>query len=140
MVHEVRPSGSFEDALLEALDEVLPEAEAVYLYGSRASGDSRSGSDVDLAVLAPHPIARDRLARAREQIAERAGQDVDLVDLIRAPTVLRAQIVSTARLVRDRHPAHRERFEIYVYSAYARLNEERRGILERIRAEGRIHG
>jgi len=140
MVREARPSRSLEDALLEALDEALPEAEAVYLYGSRASGDARPGSDVDLAVLAPHPIASDRLARARERIAEQAGHDVDLVDLVRAPTVLRAQIVSTGRLVRDRHPAHRERFEIYVYSAYARLNEERRGILERIRAEGRIHG
>ena len=112
----------------------------MYLFGSLASGDARPDSDVDLAVLAPRPLPHDRLVRVREELAERLRRDVDLVDLARAPTVLQAQIVSTGRVLRDLDPAGRERFETYVYSAYARLNEERRGILERIRSEGRIHG
>lgn len=132
--------GSLEETLLAAIDRALPEADTVYLYGSRASGHAREGSDVDLGVLAAEPLHHERLLRAREAIAEAVGRDVDLVDLARAPTVTRAQVVSGGRLLLDRAPQERERFEIYVYAAYARLNEERRGILERIRSEGRIHG
>lgn len=129
-----------EEALLGALERSLPETELVYLYGSHAADRAGMESDVDLAVRAASPLDPTRLARAREAIAEQVGRDVDLVDLHRASTVLRAQVVSTGRVLRDRNPAARERFEMHVYSAYARLNEERRGILERIRREGRVHG
>jgi len=135
------PAGAPSDPdLRRALEDVLPEASAIYLYGSAADGQPRPGSDVDLAVLAPEPIAAGRLARAREELAERLRRDVDLVDLFRASTVMRAQVVSTGRLLRDADPTFREHFETTAYSMYARLNEERRGILERIREEGRIHG
>jgi hypothetical protein len=43
-------------------------------------------------------------------------------------------------MLKDADPPHRERFETTVCSAYARLNEERREILDRIQAEGRIRG
>lgn len=129
-----------DDALGRAVAETLPEATAVYLFGSRATAAAGPASDVDLAVLAPDPIAPERLVRAREVLAERLRRDVDLVDLRCASTVMRAQVVSTARLLRDADPPFRERFETTVYSAYARLNEERRDILRRIRDEGRIHG
>lgn len=53
---------------------------------------------------------------------------------------MQAQVISRGTLLLDLDPTQRERFETRVYSAYARLNEERRGILERIQREGRIHG
>jgi predicted nucleotidyltransferase len=127
-------------AALRALGDALPEATTAYLFGSTAAGDSGPSSDLDLAVLASDPIAPDRLMRARERLAELAHRDVDLIDLTRVPTVMQAQIVSTGRVLRDADPAQRETFETRVYSAYARLNEERREILERIQREGRIHG
>jgi predicted nucleotidyltransferase len=120
--------------------EILPEAMAVYLFGSRAADTAIRSSDVDLAVLAAEPIVPERLVRAREALAERLRRDVDLIDLARGSTVLRAQVISTGRLLRDADPSFRECFEMCAYSAYARLNEERREILERIRREGRIHG
>lgn len=126
--------------LVEVLVEAIPETFAVYLFGSAAAGDAGRGSDLDLAVLPTRPVAAERLARVKEELAEVARRDVDLVDLSQASTVLRAQIVSKGELLLDTEPAQRERFETTVYSAYARLNEERRGILERIQREGRIHG
>jgi predicted nucleotidyltransferase len=132
--------GSIPEALQRGLVDALPEATAIYLFGSIAAGDSGRSSDIDLAVLASEPIAIERLARAREHLAELARRDVDLIDLARVPTVMQAQIVSTGRVLRDADPGHRERFETIVYSAYAHLNEERREILERIEREGRIHG
>jgi predicted nucleotidyltransferase len=126
--------------LVEALATDVPEATTIYLYGSSASGQATAGSDLDLALLGHAPIASERLARARESLSESFRRDVDLIDLSRVSTVMQAQVVSTGRILRDADPAHRERFEMRVYSAYARLNEERKGILERIQREGRIHG
>jgi len=127
-------------ALVETLVAAIPEATTVYLYGSEAAGEASSSSDLDLAVVAAEAIAPRRIAEAREVLAETARRDVDLIDLARVPTVMQAQVVSRGTILRDADPAHRERFETRVYSAYARLNEERREILERIQREGRIHG
>jgi uncharacterized protein len=135
----IEESGS-DAALVEVLTNALPEATVIYRFGSTASGDSHPGSDVDLAVLAPRPIAPGRLARAREEVAEIVRRDVDLVDIANVSTVLQAQIVSKGRVLKDADPSHRERFETTVYSAYAHLNEERREILDRIQSEGRIRG
>jgi len=53
-----------DDELGRAVAKVLPEAVAVYLFGSFAVDAAGPESDVDLAVLASDPIATDRLARA----------------------------------------------------------------------------
>jgi predicted nucleotidyltransferase len=129
-----------DEDLGRAVAEALPDVVAVYLFGSFASDAANASSDVDLAVLAAAPIVAEQLIRARELLSERLRRDVDLLDLGRASTVMRAQVVSTGRLLLDVDPSFREPFETTAYSAYARLNEERRGILERIRSEGRIHG
>ncbi|ATG74479.1 DNA polymerase III subunit beta [Zobellella denitrificans] len=45
------------------LDELtsLPYVEAIYLFGSRARGDHRERSDIDLAVVCPEASAQDWL-------------------------------------------------------------------------------
>jgi predicted nucleotidyltransferase len=134
------PEPIAESELAHQVVELLPDVVAVYLFGSYADGTSTPHSDVDLAVLGARPLRGETLGVAREMLADGLRRDVDLVDLRRASTVLRAQVVSTARLLLDLDPSTREQFETWVYSAYARLNEERREILERIRREGRIHG
>jgi hypothetical protein len=53
---------------------------------------------------------------------------------------MRMQVISTGSLLAAFDPAAQERFEDLTYSAYARLNEERREILEQVRREGRVHG
>lgn len=53
---------------------------------------------------------------------------------------MRAQVISTASAIFEADTVARATFEMYAYSAYARLNEERRPILQRIAREGTIHG
>jgi hypothetical protein len=65
---------------------------------------------------------------------------VDLVDLRAASTVLAIQVVGGGLLLFDGDPAERGRFEDLCYSRYARLNEERREILDRVSREGTVHG
>ena len=67
-------------------------------------------------------------------------RDVDLVDLRAASTVMRMQVISHAIVLAAFDPAEQARFETYVYSSYARLNEERKAILAQVAREGTIHG
>jgi predicted nucleotidyltransferase len=127
-------------AALSAIDEAVPGAIAVYLFGSRARGDAGRDSDVDLALLGPAPL--DVIARfeLQERIAAALHAPVDLVDLRTASTVMRVQVLENGRLLYEGDADERARFEVAALSAYARLNEERKGILEDVKRTGRVHG
>ncbi len=127
-----------ERSLLEILRAQVADPVAVYLFGSVAQGDTSATSDLDIAVLAARPLTEAHRLAVEEQLAVAAGRDVDLVDLRRASTVLRAQVVGHGRLLFETDATARELFEDLVYSAYADLNEARRAIIEDARSEGCI--
>lgn len=63
------------------------------LFGSRARGDARRASDIDLALIARQPIAAADMAALREALEESAIPfRIDLVDYASAPANLRAAI------------------------------------------------
>jgi hypothetical protein len=76
----------------------------------------------------------------QETLAAQLGRDVDLIDLAGASTVMAMQVITGGRLLYDDASGLRDRFEDLTFSAYARLNEERRGILDRVAAEGTVYG
>jgi predicted nucleotidyltransferase len=106
---------------------------AVYLFGSAASGRARPDSDIDLAVLAEGSLSTSQLLRARILLAESLSRDVDLIDLARASTVLRKEVLAGGRLLYETGPSRRAEFEMYTLSDYARLNEERAPVLAVLR-------
>jgi hypothetical protein len=57
-----------------------------------------------------------------------------------ASPVLAIQVIAGGRLLHDGDSQARGRFGDLTFGTYARLNEERRGILERIAAEGTVYG
>ena len=129
-----------DPALIEYLRKSVPELIALYRFGSQAKGTARPDSDVDLAVLARNPIPAIRRFELAQELAIQLHRDVDLVDLRSASTVMRMQVISTGTcLDAPDEPARRE-FEMYAYSDYARLNEERRDILKRIAESGVVYG
>lgn len=127
------------DAMLQESRKVVPDLIALYAFGSQVSGGVRPESDVDLAVLAPKALSPSVLFTLREDLAARLNRDVDLVDLRATSTVLRMQVLSTGRCLFSGDDRARETFEMVAYASYARLNEERRGILEDIRAQGSVY-
>lgn len=126
--------------LITLLRAALPAVIAVYRFGSTAHGQARADRDVDLAVLAPERLRADTRWTLQERLADALHRPVDLVDLRQASTVMASQVVTTGQLLFDGDPSARGAFEDLVYTTYARLNEERRGILERVAAEGTVHG
>lgn len=125
--------------LVARLTAALPAVEAVYLFGSADTPDERGDSDVDLAYLSfqtVDPVLRWEYA---QELATWLKRDVDLIDLREASAVMRAQVVAHGRRLYCRDETVCARFEDSVFSAYARLNESRREILQQIAHQGRIH-
>jgi len=129
-----------EHALVEEIRSEIPDVLAVYLFGSAATGELRPDSDIDLAILCTTPLPTVRLWSLAQSLAVSAGRDVDLIDLQSASTVVRAQVISTGKRVFCTDESVCGEFEDWVYSDYARLNEERRHILDDISERGRIYG
>ena len=96
-----------EDTLAAACRELaaaLPQAWAIYLYGSFARGDEWPDSDLDLAVLMP-PAQRlpDRL-RLSARVSRQIGREVDIADLRQAGLDLAMEVLREGRplLIRRR--------------------------------------
>ena len=129
-----------DNGLTEYIQRMIPDLIALYRFGSQASGTARPDSDVDLAVLAHHPIPAMRRFELAQELAVQLHRDVDLVDLRTSSTVMRMQVISTGECLDAPDESARREFEMYTYSDYARLNEERRVILKRISESGLVYG
>lgn len=127
-------------ALVDRLREEFPAILAVYRFGSFGTEYERPASDLDLAVYAGRPLPAVSLWRTAQELAAQMGRDVDVVDLAAASAVMRAQVIHEGERLYCADEVACETFEDYVYSSYARLNEERRGILQDILRRGSIHG
>lgn len=127
------------EPIVDLLCTRIPGLVAVYVFGSAATGDAHSDSDLDLAVLGESRLKSTARWDLQGEAAILAGRAVDLVDLRSASSVMRMQVVSTGRLLFSRNRHEMERFEMYVLSDYCRLNEERRAILDDVAQRGRVY-
>ena len=88
----------------------------IYLFGSIARGESRAGSDLDVAVLldpAPERRAYDSLRLdLRAELESEIGREIDLVVLNHAPPDLSHRVLRDSVLVIEPDPSARVRFEV----------------------------
>jgi predicted nucleotidyltransferase len=117
----------------------MPDLVAVYLIGSAASAALRADSDIDLAVYATTPINRMLLLDIQEALAKALRQDVDLVDLAAASTIVQVQAISEGRLVDAPHPAAAAFFEVRVMRDYQDLKARRTDLEVDVVRRGRVH-
>ena len=126
--------------IVDQLRHALGDVVAVYRFGSSAEGTTHRHSDTDIAVLTRSGLPAATRFDLQEKLSSLIGTDVDLVDLSTASPVLAIQVVARGELLHEGDSAARGEYEDRVFGAYARLNEERRGILDRIAAEGTVYG
>lgn len=127
-------------AAVDIIRRRVPDCVAIYLFGSCATGVALHDSDIDLALLGPAPLGEEERWSLAQDLAVALGRDVDLVDLRRASTVMQVQVIDSGQLLFESDATQRMEFEAVALGAYARLNEERRGILQDIRERGSVYG
>jgi len=75
-----------------------PRVQAIYLFGSAATGETHAHSDIDLAVLLDAPISLgDELRMRAIAVEELRRDDVDFVVLNHATPPLRYEVVTRGR-------------------------------------------
>jgi predicted nucleotidyltransferase len=128
--------------IVEAVLRRFPDAQAVYLFGSRGSEEERPESDIDIALLLPprKVVEAGALDDLRFELESIHQKDVDLINLRMASTVLQKEVVAACRRIycADKYAA--DEFEMLTISLYQKLNEERAGILQAAAAGGRFYG
>ena len=127
------------ETIVDRILKTIPHARAIYRFGSAGTLFERPDSDIDLALLAPNSLDQMVCWELAQDLAALLKRDVDLVDLQRASTVLRHQIISYGQRIYCAHGFPAGEFESRALSDSVRLNESRRDILQDIQKRGRIH-
>jgi predicted nucleotidyltransferase len=128
-----------EEAVVDHLRRRFPDAIAIYLFGSVASGEAGPESDVDLALLNDGKIDPVALWDVAGELANIVDRHVDLVDLRMASTVLQHQILTKGRRLFARD-VRAGIYEAFILSEKTALDERNAGLLADILREGRVHG
>ena len=102
----------------QSLASSYPYVAALYLFGSRAAGRQRSGSDVDLAVVSSRPLSGWQRVELETSFSNTFKADVDIVVFGQAPPLLQHQIMRTGRLIYEKDRPERIRQEVAARYAY----------------------
>ena len=108
----------------------------IILFGSAAGNKMRPDSDIDIAFLGNQPNGAFETFMLAQELSGLLGRDVDLVDLSRASTVLKAQIVGKGRIIHNSDDYAGSLFRLRALKEYALLNEERQCIIDKIKGRG----
>jgi uncharacterized protein len=129
------------DKIIQIVIERIPSVQAIYLFGSQATGMNSVSSDVDIAFLTSFDCEINSLEvyEVQMQLEIELGKDVDFVHLNQASTVFQFEITTTATHLYVKDASLVLQYEALVLSMYQRLQEERKDILNEIISSGKIY-
>jgi uncharacterized protein len=110
----------------------------VYIFGSTIKGTSNKNSDIDIAYLSDQKFDEYEIFMLAQELAGKIDIDVDLIDLKKASTVFQGQIVSTGKSIYCLDDNIRMDYEMKTLKMYAKLNEERKNIIDNAQESGSI--
>ncbi len=116
----------------------LPEAIAIYAFGSQVQGTADLESDLDLAVLVAGYAEPLVLWDTAGGLAEITGCPVDLLDLRAASTVMQYQVITTGQRLWAAG-VEAGLFECFILSEKTALDTARAPLLADIQSTGKIH-
>jgi len=112
----------------------------IILFGSTVNGTANEDSDIDIAFLSDEKsLDQYEIFMIGQELAAALNQDVDLIDLNQASTVLQAQIASTGKIIYCTNELKKSQFELKAFKMYAKLNEERYPVLKKIDESGSVY-
>lgn len=118
-----------EIQIIDLLKEMIPALLGIYIFGSYANNSMTPESDIDIAFLTYQKISPVEKWKIQEELASILFQDVDLIDLKDATTILRTEVVEKGKLIFSADSYQINHFVMTTYSMYADLNESRQDIL-----------
>lgn len=117
------------ETLGAALTAACPSLRFAYLFGSAATGQLGSRSDIDIAIYVDPQadLARCRLEAARVAASHLGVDAIDLIALNSAPLSVAGRILGTRLILLDRDPFRRHRYESLTARMYQdfRIREHR---------------
>jgi len=137
-------SDAIATELIRRILDAHPNTQAIYLYGSWGTDDQWPTSDIDIAVLLPPVEAKAADAMAwlglSVELAHIAGvEKADLINLRKVSALLRKEVIAADRRIYCADQYAADEFEMLSISFYQKMNEERRGIVEEFRRNGRFY-
>ncbi len=128
-----------EALICAELQNAFPNALGIYAFGSRVQGTANAQSDLDLAVLVAGYANPLQLFEMANQLADKIGYEVDLLDLRAASTVMQYQVITTGRCLWAKD-VQAGLFEAFILSSKTSLDEARAELLDEIREDGAVYG
>jgi predicted nucleotidyltransferase len=128
-----------ETLVCSELQKAFPNALGIYAFGSRVQGSANAQSDLDLAVLVAGYADPLELFEMANQLADKLGYEVDLLDLRAASTVMQHQVITTGRRLWAKD-VQADLFDVFVLNEKLDFDELRAEQLNEIRETGRIYG
>jgi len=122
---------------IEIIKNILSDALApslIYIFGSISKDKVRKDSDIDIAILTDRQIDEYKLFILSQKLADTLKKEVDLVDLKKASTVFKVQIIKTGKLIYNSDNLRKMYFQMRAMRDYALLNEERMEIINKIKS------
>ena len=132
-------TSSAEALVCTELQKAFPNALGIYAFGSRVQGTANNQSDLDLAILVAGYADPLQLFEMANQLADKLGHEVDLLDLRAASTVMQHQVITTGRRLWAKD-IQADLFDVFVLNEKMALDELRAEQLNEIRETGRIYG
>ena len=128
-----------EALICTELQKAFSNALGIYAFGSRVQGMANAQSDLDLAVLVEGYADPLQLFEMANQLADKLGYEVDLLDLRAASTVMQHQVITTGRRLWAKD-MQADLFDIFVTKEKWDLDALRAKQIDEIHATGSIYG
>jgi len=126
--------------IINYLEKNLHGLQAVYLFGSFASGYANKESDVDIAILQQDKLPFEKRLKTTTGLSILLNRDVDLIQLRYVDTVFQEEILKTAKRIATYDRITCELYEDYVFCSAMDFREFRKPHLEEIVIRGSVYG
>ncbi len=121
MSEETQGIPSVPESIYETLSDFgsrRKEIVAIYIFGSRATGKHRNGSDIDIAIMIHGTVGGMERVRLETSLSNLLKRDTDVIIFNQATPLLQHQILKYGCVVFEKDPRERIKQEVMARREY----------------------